>query len=242
LRGVRAVLVVLSGILVLIVALIVGLLAAARPGTTDVPLEVAKGLINLAVAIVVTGALSFLLATLLAKQAREQAQHDDRMRTLTAASQDFKAGAEQAFIVRFLISTNPSAKTLTEQLTSLVEARARLQRVQREPFLRDDPHVNREIKRMLRCLDDLGIEYRSQYPYIAREALAEEAAREAVLRGDKENAELRSLLPDPRFPKLAEFILDEGGSLRAFQESYDYVKNWLEQQLNSSAVTGRGKL
>jgi hypothetical protein len=175
---------------------------------------------------------------LLAEQARGQAQHDERIRTLTTAWQDFKAGYEHAIMARFFLSTNPSARTLTEQVASLVEARARLHRVQRERFIYDDPGVNEAIKCMLNYLDDLGIEYREQYPYIAREALAEEADREAVLRGEKQEVELKSLLPDPRFRRLAAFILDEKDSSNVFQESYEEVKQWLEEQLKPTAATG----
>lgn len=232
-RRVLTVLIVLGGVLVLLILIIARLLDASQLSGTDVPLEVAKGLINLAVAIVVTGALSFLFASLLAKQNREQSQHDERIRIITAASQDLKAGFERASLARFILSAHPSAKRLTEQLRSLAEARALLQRVQRERFLRDDPSVDRAIQRMLNYLTDLGMEYKEHYEYIASEALAEEADREKVLQGKEERAKPRSLVPDPRFPKLAAFISDAEGPSNTFQEAYDYVKDWLELQLKS---------
>jgi hypothetical protein len=107
--------------------LAVPVVTAVRPDV-DVPLEIAKGLITLAVAVLVTGVLSFILA----ERNRELALHEERVRVLAAARQDFKAAYEQVHTARFFLKVHPSAKTLDEQISTLNGARERLQRVQRE--------------------------------------------------------------------------------------------------------------
>jgi len=111
----KRVLVTLGVLLGLLLLLIAGLLTAVRPNV-DVALEIVKGLITLAVAVLVTGVLSFILA----ERNRELGLHEERVRVLAAARQDFKAAYEQVHTARFFLKVHPSAKTLDEQISILM--------------------------------------------------------------------------------------------------------------------------
>jgi hypothetical protein len=228
----RTVAMVVGSLFVLLAVFIIILLLQARDA--NIPLEVAKGLINLAVALLITGALSFFVTKFLADRAREQAQLDERVRVLTTALQDFKGGYEQASITRFFLSASPSAKSLEERMTGLAEARARLQRVQRERFLRENKPINGTIQRMLNYLSSLGNEYRQHYSLIAMEALAEEATRQKALKDCTTNVEIKPVLPDSRFPCFSAFLSEDEWDNSTFKESYRKVKTWLEAELDNT--------
>jgi hypothetical protein len=214
---------VLFGLLLLLIA---GLFNAAQP-SVDVPLEVAKGLITLAAAVLVTGVLSFVLS----ERNRELARQEERVRVLAAARQDFKAAYEQAHTVRFLLAVHPSAKTLDEQSSELMRARERLQRVQRERFIRENTATDSAIQAMLDYLKEILREYGTNYLLVTYEKLAEEAEHRRVVDGENIRLKDRSLLSDPRFAALAAFISDDEYELSSFAKGYQDVKEWLEEEL-----------
>jgi hypothetical protein len=222
----KRVLVGLSALLGVLLILIAGLLTAVRPGV-DVPLEIAKGLITLAVAVAVTGVLSFLLG----ERNRELGEHEERVRVLTAARQDFKTAFEQVQVARFFLGVHPTAKTLHEQMSTLIGARAYLQRVQRERYIRDDQLVDDAIQDMLDYLRAISREYGANYRYITYERLAEEAEHKQLLEGQAIELKDRSLLPDHRFMMLAAFLSDDQFRSSDFAKGYRDVRRWLEKQL-----------
>jgi exonuclease VII large subunit len=223
----KRILVALGVLLVLLLFLIAGLLTAVRPDV-DVPLEIAKGLITLAVAVLVTGVLSFILA----ERNRELALHEERVRVLAAARQDFKAAYEQVHTARFFLKVHPSAKTLDEQISTLNDARERLQRVQRERFIRENQQTDGAIQGMLDYLRSLTGEYGENYLYLTCEKLAEEAEHKKILNGDDIELKERSLLSDPRFAALAAFVADQQYRSSNFAKGYQVVKVWLDRELS----------
>jgi hypothetical protein len=226
-KRVKRVLVALGVLLGILLLLIAGLLTAVRPDV-DVPLEIAKGLITLAVAVLVTGVLSFVLA----ERNRELALHEERARVLTTALQDFKAAYEQVHMARFFLKVHPSAKRLDEQISSLNGARERLQRIQRERFVREDQRINGTIQGMLDYLKVLTGEYGRNYLHITHEKLAEEAEHKKIQSGDDIELKERSLLSDPRFAALAAFISDEQYRSSDFAKGYQVIKVWLDEELS----------
>jgi hypothetical protein len=221
------VLVALGVLLGLLLLLIAGLLTAVRPDV-DVPLEIVKGLITLAVAVLVTGVLSFILA----ERNRELALNEERVRVLAAARQDFKAAYEQVHTARFFLKVHPSAKTLGEQISTLNGARERLQRVQRERFIRENQTTDVTIQGMLDYLRGLTGEYGNNYLHLTYEKLAEEAEHKKILNGDDIELTKRSLLPDPRFAMLAAFVSDQQYRSSDFASGYQLVKVWLDGELS----------
>jgi hypothetical protein len=230
----KKVVIAVASLLALLVALIAVLLSAAGAPGANVRLEVAKGLMNLAAAVLVTGALSFFLTKFLADRTREQSLRDERVRVLTNALQDFKAAYGQVSITRFFLSASASATRLEERMVSLAEARARLQRVQRERFLREEEDVKKSIQKMLSYLSDLGNEYRKNYPLIAAEALAEEAERQKILKDCGTPSQARPVFLDSRFPKFLRFLSDEGWDPSSFKEGYREVRGWLDNELDKA--------
>jgi hypothetical protein len=223
------VLVWLGVFLGLLLLLIAGLLTAVEPDV-DVPFEIARGLITLAVAVLVTGVLSFVLA----ERNRELAQHEERVRVLVAARQDFKTAYGQVHVARFFLGAHPSAKTLDEQIGTVTGARERFQHVQRERSIGENKHIEAKIQDMLNYLKGLTGEYRENFLYITQERLVEEAEQKQILEGHDPELKDRSLLPDPRFAHLAAFVSEEQYRSSDLFKRYNEVKKWLEKELSHS--------
>lgn len=155
-----------------------GVLLGHAGGSVDVSFEIAKGLISLIVAIIVTGFVTFLLN----RHSQERARRDERVKTLTGALQELKPAYEEGSQTRFMLGTSPTPETFMDQIPAIGRARARLQRVQRERFIHDT-QVETLAQAMLDYLSRLGQEYRDNHPDILRDALLEEAACNAVRSG-----------------------------------------------------------
>jgi hypothetical protein len=92
----------ITGVFCVVVVVIAILLSRAGPGI-DVPPEVAKGLISLAVALLITGALSYILS----ERSRMQADRAEQERLLVSALQELKSAHEKVQIVQFWLSSGP---------------------------------------------------------------------------------------------------------------------------------------
>lgn len=213
----------LSALLASLIVVIAVLLAGS--GSADVSFEIAKGLINLAVAVAVTGILTFVLNQRSQERARREEQHE----ILTEALQELKGGYEEAYQVRFHLATSPTARTLIEQMPGLGRARARLQRVQRERFILDTP-VDRATQDMLDYLTDVADEYSANYSDLVRESLLEDRARQRVRSGETEQISLVPLDP-ARFGKLYAFMDRDNWAVSPFHKSYRIAKDHLRRRL-----------
>jgi hypothetical protein len=223
----RKVLLALAGLVVVFVVAAVLLFAAAGP-STDVPLELAKALVNLTVAVLITGVLSYVLT----QRATRKAQLDDRARVLASALQNLKAGYEHVQVARFFLMAHPTGRTFTEQIANLMEARTYLHRVQRERFVLGT-EVDDHVQEMLDYVSDLADEYRHNYTRVVDDVLREERARRRVLEGIDDHLMDIPLLSAEGFPKIAALI-DESwwgnNSLhRAYRLSKKKIQDWLDE-------------
>jgi hypothetical protein len=141
----------ITGVFCVVVVVIAILLSRAGPGI-DVPLEVAKGLIPLAVALLITGALSYILS----EQSRMQADRAEQERLLVSALQELKSAHEKVQIVQFWLKADTSPIQLREQIEVLIEVRAPTAHVRHERIIREDIEDYGPIKLMsnyIRTLD-----------------------------------------------------------------------------------------
>jgi hypothetical protein len=219
----------LLGSLAVLLAVLVaaaGLLLGRAGGTVDVPFEIARGLISLIVAIMVTGFVTFLLN----RHSQERARRDEQVKTLTGALQELKAAYEEVNQTRFLLGTAPTAKTFMDQVPAIGRARARLQRVQRERFILGTP-VETLAQAMLDYLSRLGQEYRDNHPDVLRDALLEEAACNAVRSGTATELNLVHL-DEKRYPAVFALIDHDGWRAGDFDVSYQSAKKLLHDWIN----------
>lgn len=114
--------------------IVIGILLANAKRGTDVPLEIAKGLISLEVAILITGVLSYFLSERVRKQAEKaeedrevQAKRAEEERLLVSALQDLKSAYSKVQVVQFRLRAERSPMRLSEQIPALIEPRAQLQ-------------------------------------------------------------------------------------------------------------------
>ena len=119
------VLAALSAIFVAL-AVILGALLASAQTSIDVPLEIAKAVLTLMTAVLITGVLSFVLSDRNARRARLE----DRERVLTSALQNLKAGYERVQVARFYLTASRTASMLQEQISKVSESRTLLHLVQ----------------------------------------------------------------------------------------------------------------
>jgi hypothetical protein len=227
----RTVLMVVGGLLVALVVTVALLISAADPAT-DVPLELAKALINLIVAILITGVLSYVLT----QRAAHRARLDDEAQVLAGALRNLKAGYEQVQLARFYLSAHRTGAAFAEQITRLTDARSFLHIVQRERFVMDTD-VDDDVQSMLNYVMALANEYRMNYRRIAESALIEERARSRFLDGaDSALVELPTL-SSAEFPRVDSFIDQEQWTDGEFQQSYKHAKQVLYARLDRIART-----
>jgi hypothetical protein len=226
---VNKVVVGLGVLLVVLLLFIAGLLTAVRP-SVDIPFEIAKGLITLTIAVSVTGLLSFLIG----ERNRELAAHEERVRVLTAARQHLKSAVELVRVVQFFLDAHPFPKTFHEQIGRLIEARGRLQFVQRERYIHGQD-VDDWIQCMIDYLEGISNEYAQNFSYITRERLDEEAEQKQILEGHDISPKPRSLRGNQDFTNLEAFLSlgDPPGERESspFWQRYRDIQDWFEKQL-----------
>lgn len=224
----RKVLVVLAGLVAVLAVTAVILFALADPAA-DVALEVAKATVNLVVAILITGVLSFILT----QRNAQQVARDDRAKVLADGLRDLKAGYERVQVARFFLAAHPTGKAFEEQITTFSEARALLHRVQRERFVLGTD-VGDQVQFMLDYLTAVTDEYKANYLRITEDRLKEERALERVREGvDKQLAEPAKLQPS-LFPRVAALIDDTTWRQDTFHSAYTGAKTQLHDWLNQS--------
>lgn len=216
--AVTAVLVVLTGV-------VAALLASANKDV-DEALEVAKALISVAGSVAVTGVLGVFITTTLARRDHARAEREESARLASGALRDLKAAFEKAQIARFMLRFNPTTGMLFEQAPGLLEARALLQRVQRERGLLGTP-ADEGAQKMLDIIGAVLQEYAAHYYQLE----ADREAEKAQASGSREQAtDRRAMLTDGSdFPHVLEFIADNKSA--PFVLAYDRAKKWLADRV-----------
>jgi hypothetical protein len=218
----------LGAVLAVLSVLLFVLLARVDPGV-DVALELAKAVLTLMTAVLITGVLSAVLG----QRNTRQAALDERARVLATALQELKAGYENVQVARFYLSAHRTGRTFEEQIGRLTDARTRLHKVQRERFVLDTI-VDEQVQRMLDYITEIANEYRANYLQIARDALAEKRVRDDVEEGRAEDLSAVPLLPGTTFPMLVEFVDDTMWRQGDFHQAYRSAKHQLQVWLDES--------
>lgn len=172
----------------------------------DVSFEIAKGLMSLTIALIVTGLLSFIIT----ERARRRAKEDDDVQVLVGALQDLKAAFEKVAVARFFLASHPTALGFEQQMPAIAEARQRLQKAQRERLILGTD-LGKEFQRMLDYLSHVGEEYLKNYDDILVASLREQGQRDKIKSGER-----TAMLDAPRltdkpdiYPCLTEFTRDK---------------------------------
>jgi hypothetical protein len=215
--------------LVVLVVALAWLLSLVDPAV-DVPLELAKAVLTLIIAVMVTGVLSAVLSN----RGARQAALDERARVLTSALQELKAGYERVQVARFYLAAHRTGEMFRDQIDALTDARARLHKVQRERYVLGTD-VDRQAQRMLNYLTAITDEYKTNFVRVAEDALQEERARERAKQqeviGLTDIAELSPAI----FPRLTEFVDDSLWGAGAFNQNYRLAKRQLQAWLDDGA-------
>jgi hypothetical protein len=214
-----------------VLVIIIELLLLGPPRqNSDIGLEVAKGLMNLLSALLVTGILSIVIS----QRSSDRARRDDERRTLSAALNELKAGYECTLTAWFFLRSHPTGKTYLEQIEHVIAARSRLQRVQRERFVLGT-EVEAAVQEMLDVLLALMSEFSHGYRQISADALTEDAVREALRSGDEE-ADLAGVpaLRSTEFPHLHGFMAAGEDQSGPFHDAYKAARDGLRAKLNTS--------
>ena len=221
---------VLGSLAVLLAVLIAatGVLLGHADDSVDVSFEIARGLISLIVAVIVTGFVTFLLN----RQSQDRARRDERVKTLTGTLQELKAAYEEVSQTRFLLATNPTPKTFIDQIPAIGRARARLQRVQRERFILNT-QVDVAAQSMLDYLSRLGQEYRDNHPDIRRDALLEESACDAVRSGTTTELKMTHL-DRTKYPVVFALTDHDSWTAGQFQTSYQEAKRLIQKWISEN--------
>jgi hypothetical protein len=214
----------------LIVALVILTWMLLRQSTAaNMALEVAKGLISLTIALIVTGFLSFAIS----ERSRRQAKDDDLAKVYVGALQDLKVAFEKVSYSRYFLIAHTTALTFEQQIPAIAEARQRLQKVQRERYILGSP-LERDFQTMLDYLSDLAREYRDNYDVILIESLRESAQRERIKRGEvaATTLEVCDLSNETDiFPCLSEFATRGEWRGSSFFLTYNTLKRELARKI-----------
>jgi hypothetical protein len=200
-----------------LVGIATGFLFGYSKSGTDVPLELAKGLISLEGLIIITGGLSFILSERTRKQDEqaekdreaqaeqaekdreaqaEQAEKDrearaeraEKEKLLISVRQDLKSANEKVQLAKSRLRADPSPMRLREQIEVLIEVRAQLQDLRYEQVIKNDDCGYEPIKKMADYLGALGKEYATNLREITRECLAFERDMRRYLRGETDDS------------------------------------------------------
>ncbi len=192
----------------------------------DVQAELAKGLMPLCAAVLVTVLITYALN----QRNFERTREAEKTRILTGALQDLKAGFEHASVARYLISAHPTGKRMEEQVETIIKARATLQRMQRERFVLHED-IEDQVDMMLHYLAELVGEYRSNYGRIVTSMAREEALLSEIRQGNEGDLSEAHLIRGGDFPLLAAYLDDDQWSDSAFWHNYDAVKAVLRKRI-----------
>ncbi|MEV6648896.1 hypothetical protein [Amycolatopsis sp. NPDC051371] len=213
----------------------IGVLFTAASSNVDVPLEVAKGLINLAIAILVTGGLSYFLSD----RARKQAEVTEVGRLLVGVMQDLKSAHETVQVVQFRLNADCSPMRLREQIEVLIEVRANLQRLRHERLIRDDVGAYGEIKRMTNYIRALAEEYAANLPTTSELITTFERDTQQYLQSKTDHPPAMPKLEMQQFKELQNLLNDERFRNGQFYAGYMRARLWIENKLSQLRYEGR---
>lgn len=202
--------------------------------TVDVGAEVGKWLLTVAVAFVVTGALSMVVKQIDQRRSERSAWH--------AVLDDLVAAHQTVMVARLRLAAQRSALTYHEQLGQLVGARAEIRRLRGVGTVIRDPSLREHIDAMRRYLDALGAEYEKGYLAVARQQRLDELWLTDQMKAASDGADgpvlparlaeptgAWRMLQDPvRFPRLAALIDADAFRIDTFHTHYKRVKGCLE--------------
>jgi hypothetical protein len=203
----------------------------------NVPAEVGKWLLTLAVALVVTGALSMVVHQIDVWRSRREAWH--------TVLNDLVAANQKVVVARVRLDALQSAGAYQEQLAEVTGARVELRRISALDFVTRDRSLRDQISAMRKYVDLLGMEYEAGYLRVARQQRLDEAwLDEAMTKAAQDAAsapapELPDRLAEPtrawlllkdaaRFPKFGALLDDDAYAIDAFRTNYKFAKDRLE--------------
>jgi hypothetical protein len=198
-------------------------------------LEVAKVLMSLIVAIIVTG----LISSTLSRRAQQRTERIAKLRALSWALQDLKGAYEQMSVARTMLRANLSGRTFEEQLPAILSCRARLQRIERDRVIGDDDLTGERgpIAQMVTFTREVRNFYIANYAQIARSTLIDEL-HHARLRDDVDMVVEPTSAAKLDLTQLSETkFLEELIGTRCiwhqstFRKGYNRAKETLEEQI-----------
>lgn len=231
-RATRNLVAAVTGIVIVLTAAIAFLLASAN-NDVDEALEASKALIAVTGNVAITGILGVVITSTLADRDRQRYAREELARLASGALQDLKAAFEKAQVARFMLRSNPTGGMLFEQAPGLLEARALLQRVQRERSVLGSP-ADHGAQEMLDVIGHVLQEYAAHFYELEADRAFEKANVLAVR--DQPGSATPVLIHDPRFPSLSRFINDD--RLSALDQGYDKARRWLAARLTEVQTDG----
>ncbi|MCZ2814350.1 hypothetical protein O2W15_23210 [Modestobacter sp. VKM Ac-2979] len=192
----------------------------------DARVELAKAVLTLITAVLVTGVLSVALSW----HSARRAHFDERTRVLSGALQELKAGVERVHLTRSLLAADRSATNAKAQVAGLSTARSHLQEVERERHVRGT-EVAGEVQVMLDYLRTLRDEIGAHYADLDLESLREQRHREAVVAGRADQLRPPAAFMKTDLPRLGEFIDLEVFNRSTFTDAYRRARTTLTDWL-----------
>lgn len=211
-----------------------GIIFLRMSHTVDVNAEVGKWLLTLAVALVVTGALSMVVKQIDQRRNERQAWHTILI--------DLVAANQTVMLARFRIAAHRSALTYHEELAELMRARVELRRICAIGMVIADPPLRGNIAAMQSYLDALGREYEAEYLRVARQQRLDELRLAKQMKAANGNAAMQVIPPSlaeptrswcqlqdhSRFPRLAALLDDDAFQIDTFRTNYKRARGCLE--------------
>jgi hypothetical protein len=224
-RATRHLIMAVASVVLILGAAVTVLLASANKNV-DETLEVAKALVSITGSVAVTGILGVVITTSLARRDHLRYQREELARLSSDALQDLKAAFEKAQVARFMLRANPTGGMLFLQAPGLLEARALLQRVQRERSVLGSP-ADAGAQEMLDAIGDVLQDY-AAYFYELEESRELEKTRVRESSGQGVHGG-HTLTEDPRFLSVRRFVADDRSS--PLDQGYDKARRWLTRRL-----------
>jgi len=200
----------------------------------NVAVEVGRWLLTVAVALVLTGAVSMIVKQIDQRRIEREAWHTV-LNDLVAADQTVMLG-------RFRLQAHKSALTYQKELAEFMSARVELRRICAIGIVIGDRRLRDQISAMREYLDALAWEYDRGYLCVARQQRLDELWLTDQIKAVKDGADvpvLPALLAEPtkawgmlqdhkQFPRLAALLDPYAFPIDTFRTNYKLAKSCLE--------------
>lgn len=199
----------------------------------DMAGEWGKALITLFVAILISGLLTLILSDYSQSQQRQAANRNQAFNWLSLL-----LGANNRFQSSLiLIDAHKSARTYSDQVRHMIEVRETLRSL-KEDLETLEEEVAADLQKILDYLEDLGDEYRHNYPRMSwaqrlhEERIKRYLAQDELPSEPMENADAPwLLLQGGDFPKLADLLSSGDGYQERYRTPYNEAKGLLRERL-----------